>query len=129
MKIHHLGVAVKSLDEAMKFYQEMLGLELLGIEDVPEQKVKVAMFACGESRIELLEPTSPESPIAVFLEKKGPGMHHIALEVDDISKEVDRMNASGVSMIDKMPRVGAGGHKIAFVHPRSTGGVLLELAE
>jgi methylmalonyl-CoA/ethylmalonyl-CoA epimerase len=128
-KIHHLGIAVKSLAETIGFYRDSLGLELICQEEVPEQKVRIAMFLCGESRIELLEPTSPESPVAAFLEKKGPGLHHMAVAVEDIQAELKTMAANGVKMIDEKPRAGAGGHRIAFVHPKSTNGVLLELVE
>ncbi|MDD2716004.1 MAG: methylmalonyl-CoA epimerase [Candidatus Wallbacteria bacterium] len=129
MKIHHLGIAVADLAESIMFYRDSLGLELIGEEEVPEQKVHVAMFRCGESRIELLAPMSPESPIAGFLEKKGPGLHHLAIAIENIESEIIKMAAAGVKMIDEKPRSGAGGHRIAFVHPKSTRGVLLELVE
>lgn len=128
-KIHHLGIAVKSLAEASVFYRDVLGLELVGEEEVAEQKVRVMMFDCGGSNIELLEPTSPDSPIAVFLEKKGPGIHHIAVHVDNIKEQMDLIKEKNIRMIDNEPRIGAGGHKIAFVHPKSTDGVLLEIVE
>ena len=128
-KIDHLGIAVKNLEEAVKFYKDNLGLELLGYEEVPEQMVKVAMFRCGESRIELLEATSEDSPIFKFIEKKGPGLHHTAIKVDDLESELKKLEEKGVRLIDSKPRIGAGGHKIAFVHPKSTCGVLLELTE
>jgi methylmalonyl-CoA/ethylmalonyl-CoA epimerase len=129
MKIDHIGIAVESLEEAMPFYRDVLGLVWLGIEEVPSQKVRVAMFAVGESRIELLEPTSPESPIAAALEKKGPGFHHVAYSVDDAVVAVAGMTGLGVRMIDSEPRPGAGGTKIAFVHPAASGKVLTELCE
>jgi methylmalonyl-CoA/ethylmalonyl-CoA epimerase len=128
-KIDHLGIAVGNLEDAVKFYKENLGLELLGYEEVKEQMVKVAMFKCGESRIELLEATSENSPIFKFIEKKGPGLHHTAIKTDDLEKELKKLEEKGVRLIDSKPRIGAGGHKIAFVHPKSTGGVLLELIE
>lgn len=128
MKIDHLGIAVNDLQESLKFYQDTLGLALKGIEEVSQQKVRVAMLPISESKIELLEPTDPESPIAKFLEKRGPGIHHIALEVDDVEAEYVRMKASGVRFIGE-PSLGAGGSKIIFVHPKSTNGVLLELCE
>ena len=128
-KIDHVGVAVPSLAEAKPFYAEGLGLKLLAEEEVAEQRVRVAMFQCGESRIELLEPTSPESPIAKFLEKKGSGIHHIAVEVKDVEAELNALQAQGVKLIDTVARIGAGGHKIAFVHPKSTSCVLLELTQ
>ena len=128
-KIHHIGIAVRDIGEAGRFYGSVMELERLGEETVEGQKVRVAMFRCGESRIELLEPTSPDSPVASFLEKRGPGIHHLALSTDDVARELERMKQAGVRLIDSEPRIGAGGHRIAFVHPRSTGGVLLELVE
>jgi methylmalonyl-CoA epimerase len=128
-KIDHLGIAVGNLEDAVNFYKENLELELLGYEEVKEQMVKVAMFKCGESRIELLEATSENSPIFKFIEKKGPGLHHTAIKTDDLEKELKKLEEKGVRLIDSKPRIGAGGHKIAFVHPKSTGGVLLELIE
>ncbi len=128
-KIDHIGIAVESLDAAVPFYRDMLGLESLGEEEVPSQKVRVAMFAVGEARIELLEPTSPESPIASFLEKRGQGIHHVAYRVDSAADAVERLTGLGVEMIDKAPRPGAGGSMIAFVHPKSSGKVLTELCE
>lgn len=127
--IDHIGIAVNDLSEAIPFYRDCLHLEFLGTEEVPSQKVRVAMFRAGESRIELLEPTSSESPIAGFLEKRGPGMHHIAYGVDSADSQVDSLKENGVRMIDKTPREGAGGSKIAFVHPKSSGRVLTEICE
>lgn len=129
MKIDHIGVAVENLEEAVPFYRDVLGLAFLGIEEVPSQKVRVAMFAVGESRIELLEPTAPDSPIASALEKRGPGVHHIAYAVEDAAAAVAAMSARGVRMIDREPRPGAGGTRIAFVHPAESGKVLTELCE
>ncbi len=128
-KIDHIGIAVESLDDALVFYRDALGLESLGVEEVPSQKVRVAMFKVGESKIELLEPTSPDSPIAAFLEKKGQGIHHIAYSVSDASGAVSELLEKEVQMIDKEPRPGAGGAKIAFVHPKSSGRVLTELCQ
>ncbi|HOP27469.1 MAG TPA: methylmalonyl-CoA epimerase [Candidatus Sabulitectum sp.] len=128
-KIDHIGIAVESLDDASVFYRDALGLESLGVEEVPSQKVRVAMFKVGESKIELLEPTSPDSPIAAFLEKKGQGIHHIAYSVSDASGAVSELLEKEVQMIDKEPRPGAGGSKIAFVHPKSSGRVLTELCQ
>jgi len=127
--IDHIGIAVESLEEAMPFYKEYLGLKFLGIEEVPSQKVRVAMFSVGESRIELLEPTSEDSPIAKAIEKRGQGMHHIAYSVDNASDEVDLLKQKGIRMIDNTPREGAGGTRIAFVHPVASGRVLTELCE
>ncbi len=128
-KIDHIGIGVENLDESMAFYRDVLGLELIGIEEVPSQKVRVAMFAVGESRIELLEPTSPDSPVAAFLESRGQGVHHIAYSVSDAAQAVVELTGAGVNMIDKTPRPGAGGTKIAFIHPRASGRVLTELCQ
>ena len=127
-QIDHLGIAVKSLAEARKFY-EQLGLEVMPEETVEAEKVRVAMVPLGESRIELLEPTTPDSTIAKFLEKRGPGLHHVALHVNNLSETVERLKASGTRLINEEIRIGAGGHMYVFVHPSSAGGVLLELVE
>jgi methylmalonyl-CoA epimerase len=126
--IDHLGIAVKSLDEARKFY-EQLGLHVAGEEVVPHEKVKVAMINLGESRIELLEATSPDSVIAKFVAKRGEGLHHVALHVPDLAAAVEKLKASGARLISDEIKIGAGGHRYVFVHPSSTGGVLLELVE
>ena len=128
-KIDHLGIAVEDLAAAVQLFQETLGLTSTGEEIVPEQKVKTAFFPLGDSSIELLEPTEPESPIARFLEKRGPGLHHIALRVDDVAGAIGHFQAKGVRMIDEKPRLGAHGAKIAFIHPKSTPGLLLELCQ
>lgn len=128
-KINHIGVAVKDLNEAIKFYEENLGLEIEGIEEVKEQKVKVAFIPVGESRIELLQSTDPDGPVAKFIGKRGEGIHHIALEVDHIEDFLQKLKEKGVQLIDEKPRVGAHGMKVAFLHPRSAKGVLLELCE
>jgi methylmalonyl-CoA/ethylmalonyl-CoA epimerase len=128
-KIDHIGIAVNSIDDWIGFYREILGLDYTGSEEISEQKVRVAFLVIGESRIELLEPTSPDSPIAGFLEKRGGGMHHIALKVDDIEEALARHKEAGARLIDETPRVGAHGTRIAFIHPKSSGGVLLELCE
>ena len=127
--IDHIGIAVESLENSIPFYRDILGLKFLGIEEVPSQKVRVAMFSVGESRIELLEPTSADSPIAKAIEKRGQGMHHIAYSVEDAYSEVDSLKKKGVKMIDGTPREGAGGTRIAFVHPAASGKVLTELCE
>ena len=127
-KIDHIGIAVKNLDEAVETYKK-LGFELKGIEEVAEQKVKVAMLPAGESKIELLEATSEDSAIAKFLEKRGEGIHHIAVGVEDIEKALENAKNNGLQLIDEEPRIGAGGKKVAFVHPRSARGVLLEFVE
>ena len=127
-EIDHLGVAVRSLAEAKKFY-ETLGLEVMPEEVVEGEKVRVAMVPVGESRIELLEPTSPDSTIAKFLEKRGPGLHHVALQVTNLVERVEELKAAGTRLINDEVKIGAGGHMYVFVHPSSTGGVLLELVE
>lgn len=128
-KINHIGIAVKSLEETLPFYRNQLAMPFAGIEEVAEQKVRVAMLAIGESKIELLEPTSPDSPVAKFLEKNGPGIHHVAYEVEDIETAIARLLAKGTRMIDEKPRHGAHGTLIAFVHPKSSNGVLTELCQ
>ncbi len=128
MKIDHIGIAVKSLDEAMKTY-EALGFEVEEIEEVAEQRVKVAMLPVGESRIELLEATSEDSAIAKFISSRGEGIHHIAINVENIEEALKRAKDAGLKLIDEKPRIGAGGKKVAFIHPKSTHGVLLEFVE
>ena len=128
-KVDHIGIAVKNLDEQIKYYTDVLGIECAGIEEIAEQKVRVAMFPLGEVRIELLEPMSDDSPIARFIEKKGPGIHHIAYEVNDLGDNLKRLQERNIRLINQEPVVGAGGHKIAFLHPKSTFSVLTELCE
>lgn len=128
MKVDHIGVAVASLGAARKFYED-LGLRCEGEETVEDQKVHAALFAVGESRVELLESTDPEGPIGKFLARRGPGLHHLCIEVPDVATALESLAAKGYELIDRVPRTGAGGHRVAFVHPRSTGGVLLELIE
>ena len=127
-QIDHIGIAVKNIEEAAKLYTD-LGLKIEGTEVVESQKVKVAFIAIGQSRIELLESTAPDGNIAKFIEAKGEGIHHLAVKVDNIEKALEELTAKGYQLIDKTPRIGAGGHKIAFVHPKATKGVLLELSE
>jgi methylmalonyl-CoA epimerase len=129
MQIDHIGIAVKSLVEAVKVYEEAAGLKVSGYDQVADQGVRVAMLPVGDSRIELLEPMSADSPIARFMTKRGEGIHHIAMRVDDIEKALERFKAAGVRLIDETPRNGAHNTRIAFVHPASTHGVLLELVE
>jgi len=129
MKIKHLGIATKEIDEALKFWQDALGLENIHTETVEEQKVRVAMLPIGETNIELLEPTSDDSPIAKFLEKRGGGIHHIAVEVENIEESLAKLKAKGARLIDEKPRVGAEDCMVAFVHPSSANGVLLELVQ
>ncbi len=126
--ISHIGIAVKDLDAGIAFY-EKLGLTLEAVEEVPSQKVKVAFFPCGDTRIELLAATDEESPIAKFIEKKGEGIQHIAFAVDDLPKELEKAQDSGITLIDKEPRPGAHQADIAFLHPRSSLGVLIELCK
>lgn len=128
-KIDHLGIAVEDLEAAVQLFRDTLGLPYAGEETVAEQKVKTAFFPVGESSLELLEPTDPESPIAKFLEKRGPGIHHIALRVEDVAQAISHFQAQGLRMIDETPRLGAHGAKIAFIHPKSTPGLLLELCQ
>ena len=122
--IEHIGIAVNSLDEAIPFYEKAFGLTCYAVEEVQEQKVKTAFFQVGATKIELLESTDPEGPIGKFLEKKGEGVHHIAFAVDDLSKSLLEVEAAGVKLIDRAPRKGAEGLNIAFLHPKSTFGVL-----
>jgi len=128
-KISHIGIAVESIEKWIGFYRDVLGLEYGGSEEVPEQKVRVAFLKIGESNIELLEPTSDDSPIAKFMEKRGSGIHHIAVQVDDIESALARHHEAGAQLIDNEPRIGAHNMKIAFIHPKSSGGVLIELCE
>ena len=129
MKIDHIGIATNGIDAAARWWREVLGLDFGETEDVPEQNVRVAKLPLGESSIELLEPISADSPISKFLDKRGPGIHHVAVRVDDIRAALAEMKAKGARLIDEQPRTGAGGCLVAFVHPSSTGGVLLELVQ
>ena len=127
-RIDHLGIAVKSLEEAVDFYTRKLGMTVTHRETVDVEKVNVALLPCGESRLELLEAVSPDSPIAKFIDKRGGGIHHVALCVPDLNSAVERLRAEGARILNE-PRAGAGGHLYVFVHPASTGGVLLELIQ
>src|SRR5712692_10035844 len=129
MKIDHIGIATRGIDETAKFWCEALALDITETEEVVEQKVRVAMLAIGESHIELLEATSDDSPISKFLEKRGPGIHHIAVRVDDIRGALGKLKRNRARLIDEEPRMGARGCLVAFGHPSSTGGVLLELVQ
>lgn len=126
--IDHVGIAVRSLAEARRTY-EALGLEVAAIEEVPQEGVRVALISCGDSRIELLESTASDSPIAKFLARRGPGIHHLCLATDDVRGDDDRLRAAGLELLRPQPTRGAGGCWVQFVHPKSAGGVLLELAE
>ncbi|HHT69994.1 MAG TPA: methylmalonyl-CoA epimerase [Firmicutes bacterium] len=128
-KIDHVGIAVSDLDKAKKFYQDVLGIKVTATEEVEEQKVITAFLPLGDSEIELLASTAPDGPIARFIEKRGEGIQHIALRVDNIDAALERLKTAGVRLIDEKPRRGAGGAKIAFIHPKATGGVLLEICE
>lgn len=127
--IEHLGIAVKSIEEALPYYEQVLGLKCYNIEEVADQKVKTAFFMVGQTKIELLEPTSEESAVAKFIEKKGEGIHHIAFAVPSVAEALAEVEAKGVKLIDKAPRGGAEGLNVAFLHPKSTCSVLTELCE
>ncbi len=127
--IEHLGIAVKNLEESIPYYENVLGLKCYSIEEVADQKVRTAFFKVGDTKIELLEPTSPESTIAKFIENRGEGIHHVAYAVSGIEGALAEAEGKGVRLIDKTPRAGAEGLTIAFLHPKSTGGVLTELCE
>jgi methylmalonyl-CoA/ethylmalonyl-CoA epimerase len=129
LRINHLGVAPKDPEQAKRFFGQTLGLKESDPETVTDQKVIVDFFSCGESRLEVLTPTDAESPISRFLEKKGAGLHHVAIEVDDIEAWLDHLKQLGIELIDQNPRSGAHHTRIAFVHPRATGGVLVELVQ
>ena len=128
-KIDHIGIAVENLSESIRFYTDVLGLQPHGTETIDEQKVKVAFFPIGDSEIELLESTDPNGPIARFIQAKGQGIQHIAFRVPDVEKTLEQLKAQGVRLIDEKPRYGAGGARIAFLHPKSTNGVLVELCQ
>ncbi|MFC0415591.1 methylmalonyl-CoA epimerase [Cytobacillus solani] len=128
-KIDHIGIAVRSLDESLPFYTEILKLPLLGIEEVESEKLKVAFLKAGETKLELLEPTNEESAVARFIEKRGEGLHHVALGVDSIQDRIDEIKEKGIRMIQDIPKTGAGGAQVAFMHPKSTGSVLYEFCE
>ena len=127
--LNHVGIAVKSIEDQRPFYEDCLGAEFEGFEDVPSQKVRVGFFRVDNVRLELLESTDPEGPVAKFLEKRGEGLHHLAFSVEDIQERINQLKESGVRMIDETPRGGAHHMQIAFLHPKSTHGVLTELCE
>ena len=129
MKIDHIGIAVRSLAEAIKVYEDAMDLKVSGYDQVDDQGVRIAMLNIGESRIELLEPTRPNSPVDKFMRKRGEGIHHIAVRVDNIEQALERLKAAGVRLIDEKPKQGAHNTRIAFIHPASTHGVLMELVE
>ncbi len=129
LKIDHIGIAVKDLEAAKKLYEGVLGLKIEGVEEVQEQKVRTIFIPVGDSEIELLESTSPDGPVAKFIEKRGEGIQHIALRVDNIEEALEECKAKDIKLIDEKPRKGAGGAQIAFLHPKASGGVLLELCQ
>jgi len=128
-KINHIAVAVNNIEEAAKFYQDVMGLTLTGVEVVTAQKTRVGFFKIGESNIELVQPAEPDSPLVKFLDTKGPGIHHICFEVDNVEAEVKAYLDKGATLIDQKPRPGAHNTKVAFIHPKSSSGVLIELCE
>ncbi|KKB36225.1 methylmalonyl-CoA epimerase [Bacillus thermotolerans] len=127
--VDHIGIAVSSLEETLRFYTEQLGLIHMKTEEVPTQKVKVAFIDAGNVKLELLEPLDSESPVAVFIEKRGQGIHHVAFKVNNIEERIQEMKERGIRMIDEVPRPGAGGADVAFMHPKAAHGVLFELCE
>ena len=129
LKIDHLGIAVSGIEERKNFWTDVLGLSFAGAETVQEQKVTTAFFPVGESEVELLESTSPDGPIAKYLEKRGEGIQHVAFRVEDIEAALEELKAKGIQLIDQKPRLGAGGAKIACLHPKATGGILVELCQ
>ena len=128
-RLDHIGIAVHSIEDTLPIYTQLLGLKLEKLEDAKQHGIKAALLTVGETNIELLEPLNKESPISKFLEKRDQGIHHIAFEVDNIEKSLDELKAKGVALIDKKPRIGFEGGKIAFLHPKSTGNVLIELCQ
>ena len=129
LKIDHLGIAVNSIDEGKKFWSDILGLAFEGAETVAEQKVTTAFFPVSESEVELLESTAPDGPVAKYIEKRGAGIQHVAFRIENIDAALAELKEKGVKLIDQEPRIGAGGARIAFLHPKATGGVLVELCE
>lgn len=127
--LDHIGIAVHSIEDTLPIYTQLLGLKLKKLEDAKKHRIKAALLAVGETNIELIEPLDEESPISRFLEKQGQGIHHIAFKVDNIEKSLDELKAKGVALIDKKPKIGFEGGKIAFLHPKSTGNVLIELCQ
>ncbi len=128
-KIDHIGIAVKSIEDARHFFEDVLGLKITGVETIEEQKVKVAFIPLGDSELELLESTSPDGPVARFIESRGEGIQHIAFRVDNLEEVLDTLKEKGIRLIDEKPRYGAGNAQIAFLHPKSSGGILIEFSE
>jgi methylmalonyl-CoA/ethylmalonyl-CoA epimerase len=129
LKIDHLGIAVNSIEEGKLFWTDALGLRFEGSETIEEQKVTTAFFPVGQSEVELLQSTSPDGPVAKYIEKKGEGIQHVALRVENLEEALNELKQKGIRLIDEKPRIGAGGAKIAFLHPKATNGVLVELCE
>ena len=129
LHIDHIGIAVKSLEDAGKFYRDVLGLEEQEVEHVADQKVNVAFFPITDSEVELLESTEPDGPVAKYIEARGEGIQHLAFRVENVEEALEELKAKGVRLIDQVPRIGAGGAKIAFIHPKETKGVLVEICE
>jgi len=129
LKIDHIGIAVKDLAESVKFYEDVLGIKAVGYETIDDQKVKVAFLPCGDCEFELLESTTDDGPIARFIDKNGEGVQHVAVRVDNINDALDELKGKGIRLIDEKPRYGAGGADIAFLHPKATKGVLLEICQ
>jgi methylmalonyl-CoA/ethylmalonyl-CoA epimerase len=128
-EVHHIGVAVASIEEQRPFYEDILGARFEGTEIIPEQKVKIGFFRSANLRVELLEPTDPSGPVARFMEKRGAGLHHVAYSVEDLPARIAELKKKGIQMVDEVPKAGSHGSRIAFLHPRSSGGVLTELCE
>jgi methylmalonyl-CoA/ethylmalonyl-CoA epimerase len=128
-KVNHIAVAVRDIEEAAKFYEQLLGLKMSGVESVPSNKVKAGFIPVGDTRIELVQPESPDSPVARFIDKHGPGFQHLCFEVDDVAAELARLGAAGVRLVNKTPVDGAHGCRVGFIHPAATGGVLVELSQ
>lgn len=129
MELSHVGIAVRSIEERLRLWRDVFGLRVEAVEDVTEQKVRVAMLSVGELKIELLQPITDDSPVAKFIAKRGEGLHHLSFEVDDIEKKIGELERNNVKMIDRVPRMSFHGTKIAFIHPSSTGGVLIEISQ
>ena len=128
-RVAHIGIAVRNLEQSLEFYREALGLEVSEIVDVPDRGMRIAMMPCGEAVLELMEPTGPDSQIGGFLDKRGPGIHHLCLQVDDIEAKLGDLQDKGVEVVSATPEIGAEGHPVAFIHPRASGGVLVELLQ
>ncbi len=129
MRLDHIGVAVKDLDEARRFYGELMGLDLGEVEELPERQLKVCFVKVGDANVELLWPTSSDSAVGKFIEKKGPGIHHLCYRVEDVKTKLEELKAAGVKLIDQEPKPGAHNTLVAFIHPKATGGVLTELSQ